>query len=77
MQLNAAPRHATPRHAALQALTSLARRAQAAGALSQRLHIDDLVLVLLAGRALGSRPQVRREAATRRFAALASDSFRA
>ena len=36
-----------------------------------------LVLVLLAGRALASIPQHRREAAARRFAALAIDAFRA
>jgi len=69
--------YAAHRRAALQALTSLARRAQRAGALRRDFTIDDLVLVLLAGRALASLPQARREAAARRFAALAIDAFRA
>jgi len=71
------PDHADRRRAALQSLAALGRRAQAAGALRPDFTIDDLVLVLLAGRALGSLPQEKREAATRRFAALAVDAFRA
>jgi AcrR family transcriptional regulator len=69
--------YADRRRAALQELAALGRRAQAAGALREDFTIDDLVLVLLAGRALGSLPQARREAATQRFAALAIDAFRA
>ncbi|MCV7420489.1 helix-turn-helix transcriptional regulator [Mycobacterium yunnanensis] len=69
--------YADRRRAALRALAALGRRAQAAGALRRDFTIDDLVLVLLAGRALGSLPQAKREAATRRFAALAIDAFRA
>jgi AcrR family transcriptional regulator len=69
--------YAARRHAALQALTSLARRAQAAGALRRDFTIDDLVLMLVAGRAVAAVPQVRREAAARRFASLAIDAFRA
>jgi purine-nucleoside phosphorylase len=49
----------------------------AAGALRRDVTVDDLVLVLLAGRGLGSLPRNRREAAARRFAALAVDAFRA
>ncbi len=70
------PGYADHRRAALQSIASLARRAQAVGALRQDFSIDDLVLVLLAGRALGSLPHARRDAATRRFAALAIDAFR-
>lgn len=69
--------YAAHRDTALRALASLARRAQAAGALRRDFTIDDLVLVLLAGRGLASLPQSRREAAARRFAALAIDAFRA
>lgn len=69
--------YAAHRHAALQALTVLARRAQAAGALRSDFTINDLVLVLLAGRALASLPQAGRDTAARRFASLAIDAFRA
>ncbi len=69
--------YAAHRRAALASLTSLARRAQAAGRLRADFTIDDLILVLLAGRALASIPQHRREAAARRYAALAIDAFRA
>lgn len=69
--------YAAHRRAALASLTSLARRAQAAGRLRADFTIDDLILVLLAGRALASIPQHRRETAARRFAALAIDAFRA
>lgn len=69
--------YAARRREAMHALTLLARRAQIAGALRRDFTIDDLVLVLLAGRALIALPQDRREAAARRFAALAIDAFRA
>lgn len=60
----------------LQELATLAARAQAAGALRPDFVIDDLVLVLLAARALSSTPAADRTAAGRRLAALAIDAFR-
>jgi AcrR family transcriptional regulator len=57
-------------------LAELARRAQESGGLRRDFVIDDLVLVLLAGRGLSSMPRSGREAAARRFAALAIDAFR-
>jgi len=60
----------------LQLLAELAERAQRDGQLRHDFVIDDLVLVLLAGRGLSSIPPVTREAAARRFAALAIDAFR-
>jgi AcrR family transcriptional regulator len=61
----------------LRMLAELARRAQAAGGLRRDFVIDDLVLVLLAGRGLSTTPPAGRVAAARRFAALAIDAFRA
>ncbi|TQL69735.1 TetR family transcriptional regulator [Nocardioides albertanoniae] len=58
-------------------LAELAQRAQAAGRLRGDFVIDDLVLVLLAGRGLAATPSARSVAAARRFAALAIDAFRA
>jgi AcrR family transcriptional regulator len=58
-------------------LTELAGRAQAAGDLRRDFVIDDLVLVLMAGRGLSSTPPARRAAAARRLAALAIEAFRA
>lgn len=60
----------------LQLLAELAERAQRDGRLRHDFVIDDLVLVLLAGRGLSSVLPVTREAAARRFAALAIDAFR-
>lgn len=60
----------------LRTLAQLAQRAKAAGELRHDFVIDDLVLVLLAGRGLSSTPSSDREAAARRFAALAIDAFR-
>ncbi|MDV3126646.1 TetR/AcrR family transcriptional regulator [Mycobacterium sp. 21AC1] len=57
-------------------LTDLTRRAKSAGGLRHDFVIDDLVLVLLAGRGLTSIAPAARETAARRFAALAIDSFR-
>ncbi|MFJ3393047.1 TetR/AcrR family transcriptional regulator [Leifsonia aquatica] len=65
------------RTALLQMLSDLAARAQAAGGLRPDFVIDDLVLVLLTGRALSTTPVDGRTAAARRFAALAIDAFRA
>lgn len=61
----------------LRRLTVLARRAQATGGLRQDFEIDDLLLVLLAGRGLSGTPAASRPAAARRFAALAIEAFRA
>ncbi len=68
---------AAHRASLLRMLTTLAARAQAAGGLRQDFVIDDLLLVLLAGRGLSSTPSAGRAAAARRFAALAIDAFRA
>jgi len=61
----------------LRELAGLAARAQAAGALRRDFVVDDLVLVLVASRALSSTPAAGRVAAARRLAALAIDAFRA
>ena len=58
-------------------LAGLAANAQAAGALRRDFVIDDLVLVLLAARALSATPSADPPAAARRLAALAIDAFRA
>jgi AcrR family transcriptional regulator len=68
---------AAHRSSLLQMLAGLAERAQNVGALRRDFLIDDLVLVLLAGRGLSALPLARREGAARRFAALALDGFRA
>ncbi|WP_196804494.1 TetR/AcrR family transcriptional regulator [Cellulomonas sp. URHD0024] len=57
-------------------LAGLAARAQAVGALRRDFVIDDLVLVLLAARALSSARSADPAAAARRLAALAIDAFR-
>ncbi|MHA3021567.1 TetR/AcrR family transcriptional regulator [Mycobacterium sp. BMJ-28] len=67
---------ATHRNSLLRMLARLAERAKVAGQLRGDFVIDDLVLVLLAGRGLSSTPHSDREAAARRFAALAIDAFR-
>jgi AcrR family transcriptional regulator len=61
----------------LQMLAKLARRAQAAHRLRPDFVIDDLVIILLAGRGLATTPPAGREKAARRFAALAIEAFRA
>jgi AcrR family transcriptional regulator len=68
---------AAHRAAVLRMLADLVNRAQAAGGLRRDFVLDDLVLVLLAGRGLSATPPAFRVAAARRFAALAIDSFRA
>jgi AcrR family transcriptional regulator len=68
---------AAHRAALLRMLTALAGRAQAAGKLRRDFVIDDLVLILLAGRGLSSTPPASRPAAARRLAALAIEAFRA
>lgn len=64
------------RTAALAKLADLSRRAKADGRLRRDFVIDDLVLVLLAGRGLAASPAARSVPAARRFAALAIDAFR-
>jgi hypothetical protein len=69
---------AAHRASLLRMLAELAGRAQAAGGLRRDFVVDDLVLVLLAGRGLSTTtPPAGRPAAARRFAALAIDAFRA
>jgi len=65
------------REALLRLLAGLADRAKRSGELRHDFVIDDLVLILLAGRGLASTPIARREAAACRFADLAIDAFRA
>lgn len=64
------------RDALLRLLAELAERALRGGRLRHDFVIGDLVLVLLAGRGLSSTLTATREAAARRFAALAIDGFR-
>jgi AcrR family transcriptional regulator len=64
------------RAALLRQLAELTRRAQLAGGLRPDFVLDDLVLVLVAGRGLRSVSHAGREAAARRFASLAIDAFR-
>ncbi|MCO8269806.1 TetR/AcrR family transcriptional regulator [Actinoplanes sp. TRM 88003] len=61
----------------LRALTGLWRRAQRAGAVRPDSVVDDLILMIMAGRGLPVGPPELRVAAARRFAALILDSFRA
>lgn len=60
----------------LRQLGALAARAKRAGHLRHDFTLDDLVLVLLAGRGLSSTRPATRTVAARRFAALALDAFR-
>jgi AcrR family transcriptional regulator len=71
-----APVFAHHRAALLRRLRALASRAKRAGRLRHDFVLDDLVLVLLAGRGLSSARPATRTAAARRFAALALDAFR-
>jgi AcrR family transcriptional regulator len=68
---------AAQRASVLRQLTGVSRRAKVAGGLRPDFTIDDLVLVLLAGRGVAALPRAERERAARRFAALAIDAFRA
>jgi AcrR family transcriptional regulator len=61
----------------LRSLAALCRRAQAAGAMRADVVLDDLVLVLMAGRGVSAATPELRVAAARRFAALAIEGFRA
>ncbi|MGO4301165.1 TetR/AcrR family transcriptional regulator [Leifsonia sp. RAF41] len=58
-------------------LAELARRAQSAGDLRADFRIEDLTLVLLAGRGLSAAAPERRADAAERFAELAIAAFRA
>ncbi|HEX6452023.1 MAG TPA: helix-turn-helix domain-containing protein [Trebonia sp.] len=71
-----APVFAHHRAALLRQLQALASRAKRSGQLRHDFAIDDLVLVLLAGRGLSSTRPATRTVAARRFAALALDAFR-
>ncbi|OLE21447.1 MAG: TetR family transcriptional regulator [Catenulispora sp. 13_1_20CM_3_70_7] len=64
------------RAAVLRQLRTLAARAKRAGRLRHDFVLDDLVLVLLAGRGLSATSPANRTLAARRFAALALDAFR-
>jgi AcrR family transcriptional regulator len=68
---------AAHRASVLGQLNGLSRRAKAAGGLRRDFTIDDLVLVILAGRGVAALPAAQREGAARRFATLAVDAFRA
>lgn len=60
----------------IEMLGGLGHRAQAQGALRPDFTVDDLVVVLLAGRGLAAVDAESRPAAARRFATLAIDAFR-
>ncbi len=66
---------AAHRRELLTLLARLAKRAQQQGGLRQDFVIDDLVLLLRAGRGLASGSQKRRDAAAGRFASLAIDAL--
>ena len=61
----------------LRQLADLCARAQRAGRLREGVGIDDLVLVMMAGRGLSGATAEIRAARARRFAALAIAAFRA
>jgi AcrR family transcriptional regulator len=61
----------------LRSLADLCRRAQEIGALRADFVLDDLVIVLLAGRGVTAATEERRVIAARRFAAVVIDGFRA
>ena len=73
----AAAAFAEHRRELLGMLDRLAKRAQQQGGLRRDFVIDDLVLVLLAGRGLASVRPATRKTTARRFAQLAIDAFRA
>lgn len=68
---------AAHRSSVLRQLSGLSRRAKAVGGLRRDFTIDDLVLVILAGRGVAALPAAQRDGAARRFATLAADAFRA
>jgi AcrR family transcriptional regulator len=68
---------ASHRGGILRSLAGLVRRAQDAGAVRPDIVLDDLVLLLMAGRGLTAATPEARLAASRRFSALAIESLRA
>ncbi|MFG1796364.1 TetR/AcrR family transcriptional regulator [Nocardia sp. NPDC049149] len=68
---------AAERQYALQAVAELARRAKRSGDLRPDFVLDDLFLVLMAHRGIAAAPMPARSAASRRFARLAIQAFRA
>jgi AcrR family transcriptional regulator len=68
---------AAGREYALSSLAELARRAKDAGRLRPDFVLDDLVLVLMANHGIRATPPTAAVAASRRFAALAIQAFRA
>jgi AcrR family transcriptional regulator len=68
---------AADRRAALSSLDVLTRRAKDSGDLRHDFVLDDLILVLMANRGLNATSPAARIAASRRFAALAIQAFRA
>lgn len=73
----AAAAFAQHRRELLGMLDGLARRARDTGALRADFSIDDLVLILLAGRGISAVTESARDAAARRFATLAISGLRA
>ena len=65
------------REYALTTLAALARRAKDAGHLRRDFVLDDLILVLMANGGIHAKSTAARIAASRRFAALAIQAFRA
>jgi AcrR family transcriptional regulator len=65
------------RHHALSSAAELARRAKEAGHLRADFVLDDLILILMANDGIRASSPAARVAASRRFAALAIQAFRA
>ncbi|WP_157408459.1 TetR/AcrR family transcriptional regulator [Actinoplanes sp. N902-109] len=68
---------AAHRASLLHKVADLCRRAKQAGALRPDFVLDDMILMLLAGRGLAGTPVAVRRDAARRFAALTLEAFRA
>ncbi|MFK0118044.1 TetR/AcrR family transcriptional regulator [Streptomyces sp. NPDC090994] len=68
---------AAGRERTLRAVAALARRAKEAGGLRPDFALDDLILVLMANRGIQAPSTAARAAASRRFAALVIQAFRA
>ena len=68
---------AADREYALRATAELARRAKEAGRLRPDFVLDDLILMLMANSGIRATSPAARVAASRRFAALAIQSFQA
>ncbi|WFE54280.1 hypothetical protein [Micromonospora sp. WMMD1155] len=68
---------AAKREAALASLAELTRRAKSTGHLRSDFVLDDLILILMANGGLHATSTDARVAASRRFAALAIQAFRA